>query len=147
MNRTTVPKSRQSSASLDETAVIPSVRIVSQFGSIATCRLPRAAILDVRECQSVASLKASRLVAPEESPSQTAEEIISVWGRSDERRPAGLQPTGKGVVIGILDWGADFGLRRLSGGGWWHETARTMGSAWPSRSNATTSIWLRKDPH
>jgi len=93
----------------DVTAEFPDVRLVSRFGSIATCRLPRTAIPDVRERESVESLKAPRLLAPEEGSSGGEEEIISAWGRGDERRSAGLEPTGKAVVIGVLDWGADFG--------------------------------------
>jgi hypothetical protein len=43
----------------------PGVRIVSRFGSIATCRLPRRSISEVHDQEGVVSLKRPRILAPE----------------------------------------------------------------------------------
>ena len=81
-------------------------RLVARFGDIATCRLARGDILTVRADKAVISLKASRLVAPLAEPLD--ESIPEALPFLDERRPSGLKETGRGVVIGILDWGCDF---------------------------------------
>jgi hypothetical protein len=44
---------------------VAGVRIVSRFGRIATCRLRRDSILDVRGDENVVSLKAARALGPE----------------------------------------------------------------------------------
>jgi subtilisin family serine protease len=89
---------------------IAGVRIVSRFGPIATCRLKRNAIIQIREEESVLSLKAPRVLGPEvemeDQHSARALPLGPVDG--DIRRPQDLLPTGVGVVVGILDWGCDF---------------------------------------
>ena len=80
------------------------VRVVSRFGEVATLRLARGEILAVRQHPSVASLKAPRLVVPE--PALVSPGRATTRGR---RALAGTAaPTGRGVVIGVIDWGCDF---------------------------------------
>ena len=88
----------------------PGVRLVSTFRDIATCRLRSSNVLEVRADESVASLKAPFDLGPERDvelpvdPNLPLESIPDI----DERRPDGLRPTGRGVVLGFLDWGVDF---------------------------------------
>jgi subtilisin family serine protease len=87
----------------------PGVRLVSQFGHIATCRLQRGAILATREDGAVASFKASRVLAPEQEIEDSAlEDLPESFAYLDERRPPDETATGRGVVIGVIDWGCDF---------------------------------------
>lgn len=83
------------------------VRIVARFGDIATARVTRGAILDLRAHPDVISVKAARELRPEPALVERAERARS---RARDRRnpfaPA-MGPIGKGVVIGIVDWGID----------------------------------------
>lgn len=85
------------------------VRLHARFGEIATCRLRRGDIVAVRADPTVLSMKASRPLQHEaddllvETPAPPLETIAEI----DERRPPGLAATGSGVVIGVVDWGAD----------------------------------------
>src|SRR2546429_8136591 len=87
----------------------PGVRLVTQFGHIATCRLKRSAILATREDESVASFKAARVLAPEpEIEDSFLEDLPDSVAYVDERRPPDETATGRGVVVGVVDWGCDF---------------------------------------
>jgi subtilisin family serine protease len=83
----------------------PGVRIVAQFGTIATCRLRRGDIVRVRALPQIASLKAPDPVIADD-PGGTAANVDVV--ASDIRRPEQLLERGAGVVVGIVDWGLDF---------------------------------------
>jgi len=89
---------------------IPGVRIVARFGPIATCRLRRDSILRTRDEENVKSLKAPRLFGPEREAENTnsARKLPLAPVHGDQRRPGDITLTGKGVVIGIIDWGCDF---------------------------------------
>jgi peptidoglycan hydrolase-like protein with peptidoglycan-binding domain/subtilisin family serine protease len=96
------------------------VRLVACFGEIATCRLRRADIVDVHEAAPVRSLKASRLVVPELAWPDPAGDVSSAetWLSGDSRRPDSLTATGRGILVGAVDWGCDFAhpdLRRADG--------------------------------
>lgn len=91
------------------TAPPPQVRIVAVFGDIATCRLLRRDIIDVRNHPSVLSLKASRYLTNDEFASHPVRETRS-RRRGDVRRP-NVAETGRGVVVGIIDYGCDFAHR------------------------------------
>ena len=83
------------------------IRLVAEFGEIATCRVMRDDILSVRAEESVFSFKSPGLLAAEPEVVIT-EDYSEEYSWSDERRPPGLTATGSGVVIGIVDWGFDF---------------------------------------
>ena len=88
----------------------PGVRLVAQFGEIATCRLQRRNIRAVHEDEAAVSLKAARLITCDKEilsplPERMVEDEILP---TDVRRPASLQETGRGVVLGVADWGCDF---------------------------------------
>jgi len=105
---------------------LPGVRIVARFGRIATCRLRLTAVREVRAHPDVVSLKAARPLGPEDSGPGAHVAVDSAdidvrtgsfereiaERRADStretlRRPAELSLTGKGVVIGVVDWGLD----------------------------------------
>jgi murein DD-endopeptidase MepM/ murein hydrolase activator NlpD/LAS superfamily LD-carboxypeptidase LdcB len=87
----------------------PNIRIVAQFGNIATARLRRDQIIDVHADESVASLKAPRLIAPEANIPVSEDLLDAEFDeRYDRRRPDNLNATGRNVVVGVIDWGCDF---------------------------------------
>lgn len=93
----------------------PAVRIVSRFGEFATCRLPVQAIHAVHDEEEVASLKAPRPLGPETvlvgSPG-------TLTRPTDRRRPEDLRTTGRGIVVGLIDFGCDIAhpdFRRADG--------------------------------
>lgn len=83
-------------------------QVVSQFGKIVTCRLTREDIPKVRQHPSVASMKAPDPVIPELPPASDSSEALEEIRPTDIRRPPGLRETGKGVIVGVIDWGCDF---------------------------------------
>jgi len=144
------------------TTALPGVRIISRFGPIATCRLSRNAVIDIRSLPEVTSLKAPRLLAPERSMSSVRDLTHAVRLTSDERRPPDLTPTGRGVVIGLVDFGLDFavdalrnrdGTTRLLGMWDQRDTAPDRGAAFPYgygaiHSQAAINAALRsRDPY
>lgn len=94
----------------DPAAPPPGVRIVAQFGPIATCRVRRGAVADTRASPNVISVKAPRVYGPdveEEDPSAAVEPPTEAVLDGDERRPGPAAGTGRGVVVGFIDWGCD----------------------------------------
>ena len=88
--------------------VLPSwVKEVTRFGSISTIRIRRRDIKRTWALKKVASLKAPRLLKLDELPPMEFPRNIPPK-RNAHRRPNDLKSTGKGVVIGCLDWGLDF---------------------------------------
>jgi subtilisin family serine protease len=85
----------------------PGVRIVSTFGDIATVRVARGALSELRADRSVRSVKATTLFrADVEEPAEPA--TAPPVDQHPPRRPDGLALTGRGVVVGVTDWGLDF---------------------------------------
>jgi Subtilase family len=79
------------------------VRVVTQFGDVATVRLLRRDLLAVRQDPAVASLKAPRTMVPDRPNDQQRR------ARRRMQRSLGRGgPTGRGAVVGIVDWGCDF---------------------------------------
>lgn len=94
---------------LHEAGVYPDhIQVISDLGKIITCRLKREDIKKVRADARVVSLKAPEPVVPEqEIPAQLNGEDSFIPSMVP-RRPDNLPETGRGVVIGVIDWGCDF---------------------------------------
>jgi outer membrane protein OmpA-like peptidoglycan-associated protein/subtilisin family serine protease len=91
--------------------VPPHVRVIARFGEIATVRLPRERIAETWADESVVSLKAARPFGldPDPLPAAAATEAEDLEEETeDRRRPEGIDATGRGVVVAVLDWGFDF---------------------------------------
>jgi outer membrane protein OmpA-like peptidoglycan-associated protein/subtilisin family serine protease len=86
----------------------PGARIVARLGEIATIRLRRDQLAAVRDSVEVSSLKAPRLFAPDVEMVEAADSEDVDLRPTDHRRPDGLAETGRGVVLGVVDWGFDF---------------------------------------
>jgi subtilisin family serine protease len=85
----------------------PGIRKVAEFGELITCRLRREDILATRTDPRVESMKAPVPVIEEPTVVELGEETLLPMP-SDVRRPATIPFTGKDVVVGVVDWGADF---------------------------------------
>jgi subtilisin family serine protease len=99
---------------------VAGVRLVARFGRVATCRVRRDDVLDVRRHPSVLSLKASRPLQPEPEPLGEVDvppgtELSLRVVPGDERRPPGLTATGESVLVGFVDTGLDFDHPGLKG--------------------------------
>lgn len=94
---------------LHDADIVPAnTRIVTQFGNIATVRMARQQIVEVRNDESVASLKAAKAIGPEqEVPVAEALREEEYNEMFDRRRPPGLEARGRGCVVGVIDWGLD----------------------------------------
>lgn len=95
---------------LRDPRVVPeAVRIIARFDDIATVRLRRGDIESVHADGAVLSLKASREIVPDLAiPEPLPSEELEALAEATERRPEGLDVTGEGVVVGILDYDLDF---------------------------------------
>lgn len=97
---------------LGHSAVLPkNVRVVTQFGEIITIRTSRANLPSVAGSSEVADIAAGdTYMGPdvELDVSSSAELSADTILPSDQRRPDGIKSTGRGVVIGVVDWGFDF---------------------------------------
>jgi phosphatidylserine/phosphatidylglycerophosphate/cardiolipin synthase-like enzyme len=102
-------------------------RVVSRFGDVATVRTTRGAARALWESPATRSVKAPRSYRAELVEVE-AEAVDPV--DEDRRRPPGLGPSGRGVVVGMVDWGLDFrhpAFRRPDGNtrllGLWDQSA------------------------
>ena len=92
----------------------PTIRVVSRFGDIFTARLRRDEIVAVRQRPGVASIKASGVVTMpgkyEAFVSPEDEGDVEGAGEATARLDdvSRITETGKGVVVGVCDWGLDF---------------------------------------
>src|SRR5262245_2175072 len=94
----------------DPMRVPDGVRIVTQFGHFAPCRLRRGDIPGVRAQRQVVSMKAARLYGhePDLEDADTEAQPDLEPRPTDQRRPDGDLPTGEGIVVAHIDWGIDF---------------------------------------
>ena len=95
---------------LTESVDLPShVREVTRFGNIATVRVQRSRLAELAQCDAVASAEATRKLRATGAVFDELEDLQSDEAIVPEtRRPPGLRGTGRGIVIGCLDWGCDF---------------------------------------
>ncbi|MGL5859342.1 MAG: S8 family serine peptidase [Angustibacter sp.] len=113
-----------------DTAVPAGVDLVSRFGAVVTVRAPRRAVAGLRADPAVRSVKAPRHYGLDRPEGNRPEGAGTGDGRSqnlagsarpvvrDQRRPQ-RAPTGRGVVVAVVDWGFDLthpALRRPDGG-------------------------------
>ena len=97
---------------LGHSSVLPkNVRVVTQFGEIITIRTSRASLPSVAGASEVADIAAGdTYMGPdvELEAANSAELSSDTVLSSDERRPPDVKATGRGVVVGVVDWGFDF---------------------------------------
>lgn len=91
----------------DEKVIPEKLRAVTRFGDIITCRIRRGDVQEVYHGGKIISFKASRLltgdiVSVEELSNGETQPDTKQYNRSD------FGVSGKGVVVGIIDYGADF---------------------------------------
>lgn len=92
----------------DPQVIPPHVRVVAEFGRVVTGRIERRWIREVWEHPEVLSFKAPRLLQVESEINDPEAADDLAWREADARRPDGLEVTGQGVVIGLVDVGCDF---------------------------------------
>lgn len=154
------------SAGLSPIELPQGIRIVTRFGDIATLRLKTHQINELMQSDAVFDLEASRMFRAVNFESHAVakntvgkklntEQILtknSITGQQDSyqqsdgiysRRPAGLTTTGKGSVIGVLDWGIDFTFPAFR-----HEDGSTrLEAIWDQRGHDDTSHENRPYPN
>jgi carboxypeptidase C (cathepsin A)/subtilisin family serine protease len=93
-------------------AVLPKgVRLVTQFSEIITIRTTRANIPNLSGSSEVADIAAGDTYFGPDVELETAgstELSSNTVLPTDERRPSDEKATGRGVVVGLVDWGFDF---------------------------------------
>ncbi len=113
----------------DATSLPAGVRVVARFGDIVTARVSRSSIRRVWADDRTASLKASRTYGVPLEP------ISDTGAASTAPQRPNVVATGRGAVIGMVDWGWDIAhpdLRRPDG------TTRLL-SIWDQRSHRNGS--------
>jgi len=83
-----------------------SVDVVASFGDVLTGRIRRDEVVSARAHRGVLSMKAAEVLVPEEPVAVAeldAEQEAALPG--DVRRPDSEPATGRGVVVGVVDWG------------------------------------------
>jgi subtilisin family serine protease len=102
-------------------AVPPGVRVIAQFEDIVTVRLSRRDIPKISSAAEVDGMSAGDTYLGADLELESAEALglpPTSEVPSDTRRPEGLGMTGRGIIIGCIDWGFDFAhpqLRRDDG--------------------------------
>ena len=124
---------------------IPDIRIVSRFGTIATCRIRARDVVPVRARRDVVSLKAARGLSPGFEPAAGAA-VPDALARADfrpadVRRSPGLTLTGKGVVVASVDWGVDVDSAAFR----WPADPAAAGGDRPAGGTRFLSFWDQRD--
>src|SRR5579871_864783 len=94
------------------TALPPGVRLITQFGEIVTIRTTRSNLINVSAAPEVAEIAAGdtylgpdvEAIESTDYPEISSDTVLD----TDERRPPDEKATGRGIVIGLVDWGFDF---------------------------------------
>jgi subtilisin family serine protease len=135
-------------ARVTDVAALPQgVRVVTHFGDVVTLRARRSKIAELAQSKAVLAMEASQQLRPTWSDGQ---QIGDTAGPNDgdgcfvpetaeddayTRRPAGVTATGRGVVVGVLDWGCDFAHPAFR-----HKDGSTrLLALWDQRESAGTS--------
>ncbi len=94
----------------DPEGLPPDVRVITRFGDIATARLPRARLQELADSPAISGLEASRNLRPSDDTEEPdlADVEEDPAAAPYRRRPEGLDVTGRGSVVAVLDWGLDF---------------------------------------
>jgi subtilisin family serine protease len=107
---------------LTEDMTLPDgVRVLTRFGDIATLRVRRSRLTDLAKHGSVIALEASRRLrltdqkdrqrqasdGDKAGPHASSASCDKSAAPRYSRRPTGVVATGRGVVVGVLDWGLD----------------------------------------
>jgi subtilisin family serine protease len=94
-----------------DTVLPKNVRVITQFGDMITIRTNRSNLLKLSSAPEIVDIASgATYVGPDlemdvvTSPELSSDEITP----SDIRRPEGEGATGRGVVVGVIDWGFDF---------------------------------------
>ncbi len=133
---------------------IPDVRIVSRFGTIATCRIRARDVIAVRARPDVCSVKAARGLSPGIEPDSGALDSAGPDPAdirpADIRRDPALTLTGAGVAVAVVGWGADVDSAALrwpddpAGSGHHRPGGSRFLAFWDQRDQATGP---RPDPY
>ncbi len=91
----------------DRKHIPKSLKIISDFGEVCTCRVLSNQVNKTRDNGSVISLKAPRLVEFDEFIDLDSEGLPVTLLESDIRK-AYTDFSGETVILGIIDWGFDF---------------------------------------
>ena len=124
---------------------IPDIRIVSRFGTVATCRIRARDIVPVRARPDVVSLKAAHGLSPGFEPAGGAAVPDALpradFRPTDVRRWPRLTLTGKGVVVASVDWGVDVDSAAFR---WPADPAAADGDR-PAGGTRFLSFWDQRD--
>lgn len=94
----------------DITKTPQDVRVITQFDNIITCRVRRNNIVAVRANPNVISFKAARIISATPWTDDTEDTGYNNLNEDAPQSATSFSANnkGRGVVIGFLDWGADF---------------------------------------
>ncbi|MEW8492463.1 MAG: S8 family serine peptidase [Candidatus Thiodiazotropha taylori] len=93
----------------DINELVSGIQIIAQLGHIITARIPLGKIIELRQHPNVASLKSS---LPYEAELSISVEDINA--QANQLQSAGIEGIdGRGVTLGVIDWGVDFAHRDL----------------------------------
>jgi subtilisin family serine protease len=85
------------------------IEIVAQIGNILSCKIRRGDIETIRNDAAVWSMKASKTLRLDPPIRENfIEDQEGYYDHYNVRRPPDISFTGKGIAIGIADWGLDF---------------------------------------
>jgi len=88
---------------------VAEIKEVARIGSIVSCKIRRSEIIPVRDREEIVSMKAQRSLYLDPPLNENLNGAHSNASEVSEKRIECTIPyTGKGIVVGIADWGFDF---------------------------------------